>query len=1005
MDPYVLRLVSRGKTPATGRLEHLPKLWLRAPVRIELACAGPDDTEAALNDVGTYSLAIHSLDADRKPVESPLLWYQSVSPAGNTGATKGPHAVFEIGTAEVANITEAGDYWIAVHAHTSGERLIRAAGYLTFIDDGYPNTPPTPTPPGTVYLTQAAGDARYVKDPGTVVDNTLVRWDGISGGSVQGSAVTVADNGSLTTPGTVTGSSLKAYNGAFEGEITADLLTADRTFDLPDSSSTVLAATDNANGAPDRLEIYAKCDEVGGVTLGQAVYIYGANGGNKLIRKAIASGESTSTKTIGIVAQALAHNAFGYVVTEGPVTVSLPKGTAVEGDSVWLSPSTSGGVVFGLANKPSAPNHMVFMGYVTRITGTNITEIFVKVQNGFELEELHNVAISTPSTGQTIFWNGTLWANRAIGASDFGGTATNGYVLTVVGGNPQWAAATGGGGTGVTDGDKGDIVVSGSGATWMIDSAVKSIGGNGSADSGKLATYYPDGSFASTSRIGAVNSSTGVNAALSSAGSVEYYNGTTTQTATFPTDIPAGGSRELATWVRVTGLVGGLTPLSLVGVTAVGDNLVKTPIPASVSWLRVNVDGTVSALDAAGTQTALGLGALALQGDGDKGDITVTGSGATWTIDNGAVTNAKLANMAAATVKGSIAGGVPVDLNGTQVTALLDTFGTSLKGLVPPSGGGSTTFLRADGTFAAPPGGSPAGTGTEIQYRNAGAFGAIPGSTVTGSGIGLEGGISLINPAAATSGSQVSSPPLLLGGAGWGTTPGTSQTCQWRVQVTAVSGTASPTYYLNFDYSLAGAAFTTLFRLQAGANGPYISGASVIAQFAAVNSADINGLTTVRLGGSNDLTLRRRAAANLMLGAADAASPVAQTLSVQSATGTNSSASAAVFSIDGSQGTGTGAGGDVRIRVAPNGSTGSTQNTLTEALRVRATDLATVCAGPIEAGGPINLKSYIANALPTASLYPGGFIYVTSASGGNIPAFSDGTNWRRVDDRAIVAPI
>jgi len=90
--------------------------------------------------------------------------------------------------------------------------------------------------------------------------------------------------------------------------------------------------------------------------------------------------------------------------------------------------------------------------------------------------------------------------------------------------------------------------------------------------------------------------------------------------------------------------------------------------------------------------------------DGDKGDITVSSSGATWTIDSGVVTNAKLANVSTATIKGRTTAGTgsPEDLTGTQATALLDTFTTSLKGLAPASGGGTSNFLRADGTWAAP---------------------------------------------------------------------------------------------------------------------------------------------------------------------------------------------------------------------------------------------------------------------------------------------------------------
>jgi hypothetical protein len=94
--------------------------------------------------------------------------------------------------------------------------------------------------------------------------------------------------------------------------------------------------------------------------------------------------------------------------------------------------------------------------------------------------------------------------------------------------------------------------------------------------------------------------------------------------------------------------------------------------------------------------------------DGDKGDITVSASGATWTIDNGVVTNAKLADVATATIKGRTTAGTgsPEDLTSAQATALLDVFTTTLKGLAPASGGGTSNFLRADGTWAAPAGGS-----------------------------------------------------------------------------------------------------------------------------------------------------------------------------------------------------------------------------------------------------------------------------------------------------------
>jgi hypothetical protein len=144
--------------------------------------------------------------------------------------------------------------------------------------------------------------------------------------------------------------------------------------------------------------------------------------------------------------------------------------------------------------------------------------------------------------------------------------------------------------------------------------------------------------------------------------------------------------------------------------------------------------------------TILGSGDLIISGggggisDGDKGDITVSGSGTVWTIDNDAVTNAKLANVATATLKGRTTAGTgdPEDLTGTQATALLDAFTSVAKGLVPASGGGTTNFLRADGTFAAPGGGgSPGGSTTQLQFNNAGAFGGASSALIEGSELRL----------------------------------------------------------------------------------------------------------------------------------------------------------------------------------------------------------------------------------------------------------------------------
>jgi len=148
---------------------------------------------------------------------------------------------------------------------------------------------------------------------------------------------------------------------------------------------------------------------------GQAVYAAGAVGASGQLRVSLSSNttESTSSKTFGIMEDTVVDGAIGTVVTEG-LLEGLDTSTAQPGDPVWLG-ATPGQLIFGLANKPSAPNHLVFLGIVTRAQ-QNTGSIFVKVQNGFELDELHDVVISNKQNNQVIRYNSTTgqWSNQTI---------------------------------------------------------------------------------------------------------------------------------------------------------------------------------------------------------------------------------------------------------------------------------------------------------------------------------------------------------------------------------------------------------------------------------------------------------------------------------------------------------------------------------------------------------------------------------------------------------------
>ena len=164
------------------------------------------------------------------------------------------------------------------------------------------------------------------------------------------------------------------------------------------------------------------------LTKGTVVYINGGQGNLPTVTKALAVGDTTSAQTFGIVQSDITNQNNGYVVVAGGLN-SLDTQAYAAGTALYLSPTTAGAYT---STKPYAPEHIVYIGVVVRSHPT-MGVIEVKIQNGYELDELHNVAAQSPSNNDGIFYNTTtsLWEKKSI-ATALGYTpVTNARQLTI----------------------------------------------------------------------------------------------------------------------------------------------------------------------------------------------------------------------------------------------------------------------------------------------------------------------------------------------------------------------------------------------------------------------------------------------------------------------------------------------------------------------------------------------------------------------------------------------
>jgi len=145
------------------------------------------------------------------------------------------------------------------------------------------------------------------------------------------------------------------------------------------------------------------------LTKGTVVYISGANGNKALVSKALATTDELSSRTFGLLQSNINNNGLGYCVIIGDLS-GLDTSAFTDGDQLYLSGVTAGTYT---ASKILAPTHLVYVGKVTRSHPT-LGQIEVGIQNGYELSEIHDVALSSVSNNQILTYESStsLWKNK-----------------------------------------------------------------------------------------------------------------------------------------------------------------------------------------------------------------------------------------------------------------------------------------------------------------------------------------------------------------------------------------------------------------------------------------------------------------------------------------------------------------------------------------------------------------------------------------------------------------
>ena len=478
------------------------------------------------------------------------------------------------------------------------------------------------------------------------------------------------------------------------------------------------------------------------INKGQVVAVNGAQGQRPAVVLADADSEPLSAATLGVANESIGAGAEGFVATFGTIRGINTNGFTA-GDPVYLS-QTAGAFT---STRPSAPAHTVFLGWIVKVNSSS-GELFLNINNGWELDELHNVLITSPANGDLLqydsagpYWENVAASNVTVGSATSAGSVTNAVTFNTSGGAAANTTYNGSVARTIDYSTVGAPKADGTGAsgTWNISI----LGSAGSATTATTATNLSGGTanqLAYQTGAGAtsfVTAASGTNTFLKWSGSA--FSWSTIAEMTYPgAGIPnsTGAAWGTSYTTTGTGTVVALatspsfTTPSLGVATATSVNKVTITAPATGSTLTI-ADGKTATIN--NTITLAGTDATTMTFPATSTTVAGLGIAQTFTQDQ------------------TIAGNLIINAQGDVRFADGDssnwvafqgpaTVASNVTWTLPSADGTSGQVLSTNGTGTlswSSVSGSPGGSNTQIQFNNSGAFGGSANLTWDGTNVQL----------------------------------------------------------------------------------------------------------------------------------------------------------------------------------------------------------------------------------------------------------------------------